>query len=138
MVKMELHIILALIAMVGFGITAILYKVASKSMDAVTITFFTLAVNVTVVLLLWMFFPNKQITWDGAKIAIIAGVIAGISSVAYVASIKLNSVSAAATIRALFFVVAVILAVVFLQEKLTITKVIGVVTAVVSIVLLSI
>jgi uncharacterized membrane protein len=135
---MEISIIFALVAMLGFGITAVLYKIASKSLDAVSITFFALAINATVVLLMWVFFPNKEVSWEGAKYALIAGVIAGISSVAYISAIKLDSVSAAATIRALFFAVTVILAAIFLQEKFTITKAAGVATAIISIVLLSI
>ena len=135
---MELYLILALVSMVGFGMTAFIYKLASKSLDGFSITFFTLLVNVFVVGVIWFFWPNKQISWDGIKFTTIAGIIAGISSLAYVLSIKMGSLSISTTIRALFFVVTVLLAVFFLQESITITKVIGIGLAIVSIILLSI
>ncbi len=135
---MDSHIVFALIAMVGFGITALMYKLASRSLDAVSVAFFTLVVNVFVVMTIWLFWPNKEISLSGLKFAVIAGVVAGISSVAYILSIKLGNLSVTTTIRGLFFGVTVILAVVFLRESITMAKVAGVLLSIISIFLLSI
>jgi transporter family protein len=132
---MELYIIFAVVAMVGYGVTAILYKIA-PNIDAISLTFFS-SLSLTFFTFLFWLFNKKEISYKGISIAVIAGLIAAISFLSYVTAIKLGKVSIIAPIRNLSIALTVIIAVLFLAEKLTLIKVVGILLAVVAIVLLS-
>ena len=134
---MEFYIILAIIAMLGYGITAILYKI-TPNIDSVSLTFFTSLFLTIFTFIFWLFNKTKKLSVEGIGFAAIIGLIASVAFIAYITSIRLGKVSIASTFRGLSFAVAVILAILFLGEKLTILKVLGIGFAVIAMILLSI
>ena len=134
---MELYIILAVIAMLGYGITAVLYKIA-PNIDSISLTFFTSLFITIFTLIFWLFNKTKKLSAEGIGFAAIIGLIASVAFIAYITSLRLGKVSIVSTFRGLSFAVAVILAIFLLGEKLTVLKIIGIGFAVIAIILLSI
>jgi len=134
---METYIIFAIIAMIGYGITAVLYKIA-PNIDSVSLTFFTSLFLTIFTFVFWIFNKTKKLSAEGIGFAAIIGLIASVAFIAYITSVRLGKVSISSTLRGLSFAVAVILAILFLGEKLTFLKVIGIGFAVIAVMLLSI
>ena len=132
-----MYIVLALVAMVGFAVTAVLYKLAAPHIDAVSLTLVMSLVATLTVVPLWLF-QERLITPKGIAFGTAAGLIAGVSMVAYITAIHLGKVSVAATLRNLSFLVAILLAVFFLSEKITPLQWMGVGLATVAVLLLSV
>ena len=87
----------------------------------------------------WFFFAAKQqISWQGAGYAIIAGMIWAIAFILFIIALKMGKASVVIAINALSAGVAVILAVLFLAESLSLVQVIGVLLAILAVVLLSV
>lgn len=135
---MELYIILAIIAMLLYGVTAIIYKLASPNIDSISLTLFTSIFMTIVIFIFWLFSKQKQITIKGLEYAGIGGLIAGFAFIAFVTSIGLGRVSITTTLRGLSFAVTVGIAILFLSEQITLMKLIGIGFAIIAIILLSI
>lgn len=134
---MDKYILWAVISMMGYGITAIIYKLSHKNIDPVSMSFFTIVVMAVVLAVIWFFAKEKHITPKGLELAVLAGVIAAISFLAYVLSVQIGKVSVATTLRSLGFVVTVIIALLFLAEKITLVKAFGIIFGVIAIILLT-
>lgn len=132
-----MYILLALVAMVGYGITSIIYKLASKTIDPVSLTLFTSVFTALTVFVYWVFLKEKDVTLKGVEYAGIAGIIAGFSFIAFITSIHLGKVSVASTIRGLSFLITAVIALLFLAEKLSMTKALGIVLATIALLLLT-
>ena len=135
---MEADVMLAIVAMVGYGVTAVIYKLAGKEIDAVTLTLITAFFMTLVALAAWLLVKEKHVSTSGASLAVAAGIIAGIAFLAFVYSIQLGKSSVSASIRGLSFLVTFVIAAVFLSEKLSLTQLAGLVLAVLALVLLSV
>lgn len=134
---MDTHIILAIAAMAGYGVTAVIYKVASKSIDSVSLAFFVSLFITTTISVFWLFTKEKHITFEGIGYAGLAGIIAALAFIAFIASIQMGKVSVSSTLRGLSFVVTTIIAILFLAEKITLLKILGIVFAAVAVILLA-
>jgi|GEM_PF-1750013 len=134
---MDRYLIFALVSMLGYGITAIIYKLSNKNIDAVSMSFLTVVVMAIGLGIFWIFTKDKHITPKGIEFAVIAGVIAAISFLAYVFSVQIGKVSISTTLRSLGFVVTILIAVLFLAEKITLLKVLGIGFGVIAIILLT-
>jgi uncharacterized membrane protein len=134
---MELYIIYAIAAMLLYGITAIIYKIASPSIDTVSLTLFTSVFITASVFVYWLFFKEKMITMKGLEYSALAGVMAAAAFISFVTAIYLGKVSIAATIRGLAFAVTATIAILLLSEQVTTIKLLGIGLAVVAVILLS-
>lgn len=134
---MENYIILALICMFFFGINAILYKIAPK-IDPVTLTLISFTVSAIGTFIYWFFFvTNKEFSWKGASIGLVAGLSSVVALITFISALKLGNVSTVNTIRALSVGVTVLLAIIFLKESLSLAHWVGVAFGIVAVVLLS-
>lgn len=134
---MATYLILAIAAMIGYGITNVIYKVASNKIDPISLTLFTSIALTVVVFIFWLFTKQKYITPKGAEYAIIAGVIAGFAFIAYITSIHLGKVSIVSSLRGLSFLITTVIAVLFLAEKITAMKILGIIFAAIAVILLT-
>ncbi|MBW2991184.1 EamA family transporter [Candidatus Woesearchaeota archaeon] len=134
---MDLYLILAFVAMFLYGITAIIYKLASKSIDPVSLTLFTSILMTLTIFVFWLFTKQKHITLKGFQYAGVAGIIAGFAFIAFITSIQLGKVSIATTLRGLSFLVTALIAILFLAEKISVAKAIGIGFAAIAILLLT-
>lgn len=133
-----MYILLAIAAMLGYGVTSVIYKIAGKDIDPVSLTFITSVVMALTTFIFWLFIKQKHITLRGTEYATIAGVIAGFAFIAFIISINLGKVSIASTLRGLSFLVTAVIAILFLSEKITFMQAMGIALAAVSIILLTI
>ena len=133
---MEIYIILAIIAMLGYGVTAVLYKIA-PNIDSVSLTFFTSLFLTIFTFIFWIFNKTKKLSVKGIGFAAIAGIIASVAFIAYITSVRLGKVSIASALRGLSFAVTIPLAIIFLKEKLNLSKALGIFFAIIAIILLS-
>ncbi len=134
---MDMYVLLAVLAMFLYGITAIIYKLASKSIDPVSLTLFTSILMTITIFVFWLFTKQKHITLKGFEYAGIAGIIAGFAFIAYISSILLGKVSIVSTLRGLSFLVTAIIAILFLAEKISVVKALGIGFAAIAILLLT-
>ena len=134
------EIILALVAMISFGITGIIYKVATARMDSLSLTLFLYVFATVFTAVFWYFSPatNKVITKEGITWVALGAVFAVIGMICYISALKIDQASIIVPIRNLALVVTVILAIILLGEGISATKVVGVIFAVIALILLSI
>ena len=123
--------------MLGYGITAVIYKISNKSIDAVSMSFLTVLIMAIALAFIWFFTKEKHITTKGLELATLAGIIAAISFLAYVFSIQIGKVSIATSLRSLGFIVTVVIAIIFLAEKITWIKALGIGLGAIAIILLT-
>ncbi len=122
--------------MIGYGVTAIIYKLASPSIDSVSLTLVVSCFMTFTIFLFWVFYRQKYIAMKGFEYSAIAGVIAGLAFIAFVSSVTLGKISVATTLRGLSFLITTIIAVLFLAEKISFTQGLGVVFGAVAVVLI--
>jgi bacterial/archaeal transporter family protein len=122
-------VVWALLSAVFAGITAILAKVGVENVDSSLAT----AIRTTVVLVIsWTIalatVPAGALTFPGRRTMIflaLSGVATGLSWLCYFRAIQLGEVSRVAPIDKLSVVFAIVLAAVFLRERLTWHQVVG-------------
>src|SRR3989344_508872 len=129
---MESYIIFALIGMFLFGINGILYKIA-PNIDAGSLTFFSFISSAVAGTLLWFFLiPDKKLSSSGIAVALLAGVVAVSATFFLIKALQLGKASIVLPIRSLSAAVTVLLAILFLTEKLTWLKAAGVLLAIIA------
>jgi uncharacterized membrane protein len=134
---MDFYISMAIVAMLGYGVTSIIYKIAGKDIDSVSMTFFTSVFIALFTFIIWYFSKDKHITSKGIWYAGISGLIAAVAFVAFITSIQGGKVSIASTLRSLSFLVTSVIAICFLAEKVSFSKIIGIVLAGIATILLA-
>ena len=136
----SLPIIYALIAMVFLGVMAIILKLTTNYISPIQVMFLHSVTMAVLVGLFMAFFPQEKLnlTLKVYCLVFAGALIASIGFFSYLTALKLGEVNVVAPIRNLSLLVSVLAAVLFLSEKLTLTKIIGIFLAVVAILLLSI
>lgn len=138
---MDYTFFLALIAAMGYGVTTIIYKIASQHIDPLSQSLVVSLFTTVVLFVLWLLIRISGyhiiVTKYGITMAALGGVLAGISLLSYVTSVTHGNPSVSSTLRNLSFLVTVILSLMFLAEKFSLAKAAGIVAALLSILLLS-
>lgn len=139
---MQFAFILASIAACGYGLTTIIYKTASSSIDPLSQSLIVSLSTTITLLLLWIVAVSNGYTpllsTRGSTIASAGGVVAAAALVAYISAVSAGDAGVASTVRSLSFLVTILLSVTFFSEILTPMKIAGIVTAIISLLLLSI
>jgi len=108
----------ALASMVLMGISTFLYKRSTDAIGATNTTFFYYLFSIIIATAAWVIFRERQAFPTSALIWPLIIAICLFSSVwLFTLSLSHIQVSTASTIRALFFVVTVALAIIFTQER---------------------
>lgn len=124
--------------MIAFGITGIIYKIATAHADSISMVLFVYIFATAFTTIFWLFSPDKYITIEGMKWIFLAAIFAVIGMISYISALKLGEASIVAPIRNLALVVTVALAIVLLGEGLSLTKVVGIILAITALILLSV
>ena len=132
------YVILSLISMFVFGLAVFFYKLATPHMDSVSLVLLVYIIATFFTASVWFFTPEKTITITGVKYSFLSASLAFIGMIAMISALKIGPVNIVSPIRNLSLVIAIILAMVFLGEKMTLTRGLGILFAAMSIVLLSI
>ncbi|MCP3923062.1 MAG: DMT family transporter [Desulfobacterales bacterium] len=127
--------ILAIVSMVGLGVSSFLYKQSTTAIGPVNTTFFYYLFSVVFASVAWIFFKeegfaSKELLWP-----FLTAVFLFISVLTFNFAIKYIDVSIGATIRSLSFIVTVVLAVLIFKEKLYLKDYIALTLAIVAIVI---
>src|SRR3989338_737461 len=104
---MQGYLGLSLLAMVLFGINAVIYKLA-LNIDAVSLTLISFATSALATFIYWFFFvTDKQVSQQGVLLAVTGGVISVLAFIAFIRALQLGEASIVNTIRALSAAVTV-------------------------------
>jgi len=135
---MRLDLLFAVVALLAFGITGIVYKIATAHIDPISLTFFVYVLATVFTALVWLFTPDKHIiTRAGLTWVVLAAFFAVIGMIAYMVALQVGEVSIVTPIRDLAVVVTVLLAIFVLGEHVTVTKALGLLFGIAAVVLLS-
>ncbi len=135
---MEAYVIFALVAMLLYGITPLLYKLASNYADSLTVTFLTTGFMLLFLALMWVYqAPSKSINKQVVPYVSTAGFIASIAFFFYIRAISSGKISIVKPIVGMSTAVTVLLGILVLEEKITLIKAMGVLLAIAAITLLS-
>jgi transporter family protein len=129
---------LIIIAILGWGVGSLFYKLAGNYMHPmmVTTTVTALYVILTPLAFLFLKFP-KDINVAGVAYAAAAGLCMAIGSMGYLFALKKGDAGEITTITALYPALTLLLSVIFLSEGMTIKKGIGIALALLSCIILS-
>lgn len=135
---MNPYIVIAIISSLLFGFTTIVQKKTS-GIDSITFSMISLGASFISILFYWLFFtPLKQASLSGISYSIAAGILTGFAYLFFIVALRMCKVNTVVIINSFSAIVAVILAVVLLKEKLTLTQAIGVVMGISGVVLVTI
>jgi uncharacterized membrane protein len=135
---MNPYILIAIISSVLFGLATIIQK-KTTGIDSITFTLVSLGASFLCVLVYWLFFtPVKAISTSGVFYTILSGILSGFAFLFFIIALRMCKVSTIVIINSFNAAIAVILAVVLLQEKLSVTQVIGVAMGIGSVILVSV
>jgi transporter family protein len=134
---MELYIFFAVISMTFFGINGVLIKVAPE-IDPFSLTLVSFSSSTVVAFLYWLIcVPDKQVSMQGVGYGVLSGLVSFTALIAFMIGIRMGNASTVSTISSLSSAITVILAVLILSEKITLTQGIGIIIAIISVFLLS-
>ena len=134
---MNPYIVIAVMSTVLFGFATIIQKKTS-GIDSITFTLFSLGASFISVLIFWFLAsPVKIITMNGVKFSLLAGVISGFAYLFFIIALRMCKVSTIVIINSFNAAIAVMLAMVLLKEKLSITQITGVIMGIGSVILVS-
>lgn len=135
----NLPVLLAVGTMFAWGGWAIFAKLSTQTLAAETATLITYATG-AVILTINYFRLNDgthEIVSTGLAFAIGAGVASAFGAIAMYSALKSGQASIVTPISALYFVVAAALGIMFLEEPLGAKKLLGIIFAILSIVLIT-
>jgi uncharacterized membrane protein len=123
---MSPYLIIAIISSVLFGFTTIMQKKTS-GIDSITFSMISLGASFVAVFVYWMFFtPDKQYNVSGLNYSVLAGILSGFAFLFFIIALRNLKVAPVVIINSFSAVIAVVLSVVLLEEKLSIQQMIGV------------
>lgn len=132
-------ILLAVVTMVTWGLWAIFARLATDSLLPETAMVVSYAVG-TLIAGLYVVVGRKvptDVVYDGLFYASLAGVASASGGIALYAALARGDAATVTTISALYFIVAAIIAVVFLEESVQVTDAAGILLAGIAIALIA-
>jgi transporter family protein len=129
----------ALIALFLWGFWGFLPKVATRYIDPQSVLVFQ-AIGSVIVGLGVLFSVRDQIQWQatGAFWAIVTGLFGMLGSLFFLQAVNRGKVTAVVTMTALYPLISIILALIFLKEPFTLKQGLGVICALTALILFSI
>lgn len=129
---------LGLVAMVAWGVWAVLADLATRSLaPAVAMVVSYAAGVVLVVAFVVLRSGGVDLPPRGVGLAVLAGVASAVAAVAFYAGLEAGRASIVTTVSALYFVVAAVLGVLVLGESVSAREVLGIGFAVAAVLLLA-
>lgn len=131
------HIKYALVAMIGWGLWAIGSKIMTRHFNTVSTSFWisicTLIFLCTFIILRGNLMVNKHVL-----LAVPIGLVSMVAMLALYYGLKIGPASVVMPIANMYIIFPVLFGFIFLQEAITLTRVLGILCAIVATVLLSI
>ncbi len=127
--------LLAIVSMVGLGVSSFLYKQSTTAIGPVNTTFFYYLFSVVFALIAWLFFKEDSFASKDLLWPFLTAIFLFISVLTFNFAIKYIDISIGATIRSLSFIVTIVLAVLIFKEKLYLKDYIALTLAIVAIII---
>ncbi len=134
---MKSWIFYVIICITFWGIWGFLAKIATKFLDPRQLFIYQGIGNLCVVLAIVFYEKKIDFNWRGSLLALLVGVLGMLGALSFWNAIKTGPVAVTSSITALYPSVAVILALIFLKETLSLKQIIGVILALIAGVLLA-
>ncbi|OGJ64702.1 hypothetical protein A3E47_03615 [Candidatus Peribacteria bacterium RIFCSPHIGHO2_12_FULL_54_10] len=126
------------IVMVGWGLWGFFAKIASHSINPFDSVFYTMLGWVCTVGVLALFRkPSFPVVWNGAFFSFIVGVIASLVFIPFILALSKGRASMVVTVTALYPLVTLILAFLFLHEMITVRQGLGMLLAIFAVILIN-
>lgn len=130
-------LVYAILCMIAWGLWGIMIKLASRSMPWYEVYFVSSLASFLIASTIFMIFRGGGVKSYGIFYAILAGVFGGLGYIMFVKALEKGKASIVLPLTALYPAVTVVLAVLLLKEKITLTQVIGIMLAMIAVILLS-
>jgi transporter family protein len=128
--------IYALIALIFWGIWAYLSKILAGNMKTELLAFYT-TLGSLIIVAIYTLIRTKIIFNSLSVSAMLVGALAMIATFAFYAALAKGPASVIVPWTGLYIIIPVVLGIIFLGEKITVNRIIGIIAAVVSIIFLS-
>jgi uncharacterized membrane protein len=128
--------IYSLIALVFWGIWAYFSKLLANSMKTELLAFYT-TFGSLIVVAIYTLIRTKMVFQTSSILAMIVGALAMIATFAFYAALAKGPASVIVPWTGLYIIIPVVLGFIFIGEKITANRIIGIIAAVVSIIFLS-
>ncbi|WP_089385801.1 DMT family transporter [Halorubrum vacuolatum] len=126
------------LTMVSWGIWIVVGNAASESMDPITAAAISYIVAATLAVgYVFLSGASLSITPRDGGLAAIAGVFAGIGFISTYVGLSRGSATVVSTLSAMYFVVAAVIGMTILGDEVTVTRVAGVLLALLGVVLIA-
>jgi len=127
-----------LLAMLGWGLWAVFAKLATNTLPPALAMVISYATG-TVIAFGYVLSQRGSfsVPTEGALLATVAGIFAGVAGVAFYSGLDLGRASVVTTVSALYFAVPVVVGILFLGEIIDAADVAGIGFAIVAVVLLA-
>jgi uncharacterized membrane protein len=134
---MSKYIIIAIISSVLFGINTIVQKRITGA-DPITFTLLAMASGTVFVWIYWLFDKTHKVhTTQGISYSLISGVLSALAFLLFIIALRHCKVSTVVIINSFSAVIAVLLSVALMYEKLNITQIIGVIMGISGVILVT-
>lgn len=122
---------LAIVALFSWGLWVVFAKLAGEMLTGESIVVITYLVGGTVGIV-YLMIRGKQpsLTSTAVTYAVLSGIFFGVGGLAYYAALRRGATAATTTIAAMYFVVASLLAFLFLGEPLRLRDIVGIALAI--------
>ena len=120
-----------------WGVWGFLAKIATKFLGPRQLFIYQGIGNLCVVLVIAFYEKKIDFNWTGSLLALLVGILGMLGALSFWNAIKTGPVAVTSSITALYPSVAVILALIFLKETLSIKQIIGIILALIAGVLLA-
>jgi bacterial/archaeal transporter family protein len=134
---LQLGILLAIIAMIVWGISDFSLAIASRKAGALRTTLYFFVITAVIFAVMLIYFSIGAISYDALLLIIFVGVVVGIGSLAFSKGMIVGDVSVVAPIAAAWSLVTVTLSLVFLNEHLSTIEAFGVAVIIIGAILVS-
>jgi transporter family protein len=128
--------IYAIIALVFWGIWAFFSKVLTRNLNTELLAFFT-TIGSLIAITIYTLIRTKIIINTSSWWAMLVGACAMVATFAFYAALSKGPASVIVPWTGLYIIIPVFLGFIFLNEPITINRIIGIITAIVSIIFLS-
>ncbi|WP_340100548.1 EamA family transporter [Salinibaculum salinum] len=119
-------LVLALIAMVSWGVWTAMVKVATETADPTVAMILSYVTSIFVaVTYVWFNSESVVLSGAGAGWSLVSGIFAGVGAIAFYSGIANGQVGTVTTISALYFVVAAFIGIVMFGDSLGLQEIVG-------------
>ncbi|WFO76395.1 EamA family transporter [Desulfurococcaceae archaeon MEX13E-LK6-19] len=128
----------ALACLISWGLWGLLLKLAYRQLSWVETYFISSLASFTIALSVFLYYGGKiGFSKEAGIFAVLAGILGGVGYILFMKALETGKASVVLPLTALYPAITVILAMVVLGEKISITQAIGIVLALIAVILIS-